>query len=77
MNEHPQTIAARLNDDRRRRFGMSGRPLALICECGDPDCLRTVLLSPADYDALRPAAVLHPEHVSTLATLEKTASFDS
>ena len=76
MTEPSNNMAARLNEDRRRRFGTSGRPLALVCECGDRDCLRTVLLSPDEYDTLRPAAVLHPEHVSPIAMLEDAASLD-
>lgn len=53
-----------MNADRRRRFGQTGRDLALVCECGDPDCHRTVLLSTEDYDARRPGLILHPEHTS-------------
>ena len=51
-----------MNDDRRRRFGTGGRVLALVCECGDPSCRRTVLLTAEEYDAVRPGPVLHPEH---------------
>ena len=58
----PEGLRMRLNDDRRRRFGQEARLLALLCECGDPDCRRTVLLSREQYDDLRPAPVLHPEH---------------
>src|SRR5437763_1573893 len=54
----------RMNDDRRHRFGASGRTLALLCECDDPGCTRTVLLSLEEYDARRPGgAIVHPEHV--------------
>jgi hypothetical protein len=52
----------RLNDDRRRNFGGAGRPLALLCECGDDACFQTVLLSVADYDATRPGPIVHPAH---------------
>ena len=51
-----------INADRRRRFGTEGRMLALLCECGDPECRRTVLLTGEQYDAVRPGPVLHPEH---------------
>ena len=52
----------RLNDDRRRNFGDAGRALALLCECGDDACFQTVLLSVAEYDAIRPGAIVHPAH---------------
>jgi hypothetical protein len=58
----PEGLRTRLNDDRRRRFGHEARLLALVCECDDPDCRRTVLLSREEYDALRPSRVIHPEH---------------
>jgi hypothetical protein len=61
MEAH-EDLRPELNDDRRRRFGESGRQLALLCECGDADCKRTVLLTPAEYDAARPGSILHPEH---------------
>jgi hypothetical protein len=55
-------LRLRLNADRRRRFGPSGRALALLCECRDPGCHRTVLLTTEEYDRLRPEPVLHPSH---------------
>jgi hypothetical protein len=51
-----------MNADRRKRFGTDGRTLALLCECADAECRRTVLISPAEYDALRPGLLLHPDH---------------
>jgi len=57
-------LRRKLNDDRRRRFGALNRPLALVCECGDPECCRTILLTPDEYDALRPGAVLHARHTA-------------
>ena len=60
--DQPDDLRQRMNVDRRRRFGSAGRTLALLCECGDPDCHRTVLLSVEDYDARRPAPIVHPEH---------------
>lgn len=52
----------RMNDDRRRQFGDTGRRLALLCECGDDECYRTVLLTVAEYDAARPGPIVHPAH---------------
>jgi hypothetical protein len=51
-----------MNEHRRRMFGDAARPLALICECNDPDCRETVLLEVEDYDARRPGLILHPAH---------------
>ena len=62
-------LRPRLNADRRRQFGTSGRTLALLCECGDPACHRTVLLSPEQYDALRPGVVIHADHSHGAASL--------
>ena len=52
------------NADRRREFGGSdpNRVLALICECGEANCYRTVLLTQAEYDAAQPGLILHPNH---------------
>jgi hypothetical protein len=55
-------LLRRLNEDRRRRFGQAERRLALVCECGEADCRRTVVVSVEDYDALRPGLILHPAH---------------
>jgi hypothetical protein len=52
-----------MNADRRRRFGADGRTMALLCECGDGDCHRTVVLTADEYDARRPGPILHPEHL--------------
>jgi hypothetical protein len=54
-----------LNADRRRRFGSSGRLLALVCECGELSCHRTVLMTPEQYDAQQPGLILHPSHLPT------------
>jgi len=51
-------LRPQLNDDRRRRFGPTGRMLALVCECNDPLCHRTVVLTAEEYDALRPGPVI-------------------
>lgn len=52
------------NADRRRQFGGSDptRVLAMICECGQANCHRVILISQADYDAAQPGVLLHPEH---------------
>ncbi len=53
-----------MNADRRRRFGAANRVLALLCECGEIDCHRTVVLTAAEYDALLPGKVVHGDHGS-------------
>jgi hypothetical protein len=51
-----------MNEHRRRLFGDAGRPLALLCECADPDCRETVMLEVDEYDARRPGPILAPGH---------------
>jgi hypothetical protein len=53
-----------MNADRRRRFGAANRVLALLCECGEIDCHRTVVLTADEYDSLVPRMVVHPDHGS-------------
>ena len=53
-----------LNADRRRRFGAANRVLALLCECGEIDCHRTIVLTAAEYDARLPDAFIHADHGS-------------
>jgi hypothetical protein len=53
-----------LNDNRRSIFAGSGRLIAFVCECGDTDCTATVPLEPAEFDARRPGAILHPLHTA-------------
>ncbi len=53
-----------MNEHRRRLFGDAGRPLALLCECADPDCQETILLKVDEYDALRPGPIVHPAHAA-------------
>ena len=60
--EHPDDLRPSLNADRRRQFGRPGRMLALVCECVDPECRNTVLISSDDYDSIRPDLVLYPGH---------------
>lgn len=62
-----------LNADRRRVFGAAGRQLALVCECADGECRRTILMTPEEYDALRPQLVLHPGHVASDAGEQRLA----
>lgn len=57
-------LLRRLNDDRRERFGQPERMLALICECADPSCRRTVLMTADEYDRRRPGLILHPSHAA-------------
>ena len=52
MEAH-EDLRPELNADRRRRFGATGRTLALLCECGKADCRRAVLLTPAEYEKRR------------------------
>ena len=53
-----------LNTDRRRRFGGldAMRTLALLCECGEANCHRVILISQAEYDAAQPGVLPHPDH---------------
>lgn len=62
--EGPSELRRQLNDDRRRQFASTGRPLALVCECGDPDCARTVVLSVTEYERRRPGPILHDAHLA-------------
>ena len=56
---HPRR---RFNEDRKRVFGGSERLIAFICECTDANCHDTVLLTEAQYDALRPGLVVRDGH---------------
>jgi hypothetical protein len=51
-----------LNADRRRRFGASGRLIALVCECGDLGCHKTVIMTPEQYDERQPGLILYQGH---------------
>jgi hypothetical protein len=57
-----QETRLRMNEDRFRIFHDVNREIAFICECADPECHRTVILTPAQYEALRPDLVLHSAH---------------
>jgi hypothetical protein len=51
-----------LNEDRLRNFPETDRKIAFVCECADPGCRRTVVLTAGQYGAVRPGLVLHPAH---------------
>ena len=51
-----------INRDRLRLFAEANRGIAFICECPDPECRRTVVLTAAEYESRRPALLLHPSH---------------
>lgn len=57
-----QETRLRMNEDRLRIFHDVHREIAFICECADPDCHRTVVLTPDEYASIRPDLVLHPAH---------------
>jgi hypothetical protein len=42
-----------VNDGRRRIFAVAGRPIAFVCECGEPHCTRTIVLTDSEYDERR------------------------
>ena len=63
--EETATVSAdprQMNDDRVRNFSEPDREIAFVCECTDPTCRRTVVLTAAQYEALRPGLVLHDSH---------------
>ncbi len=53
-----------INDHRRRVFGArdASRVIAFVCECGEPDCGRSVLLTAAEYGARVDGVILHADH---------------
>ena len=56
---HPRR---RFNEDRKRVFGGSARLIAFICECSNPECHETVMLTEAEYDLVRPGLVVRDGH---------------
>src|SRR5215210_1802410 len=47
------------------QFDLSGQPLDLVCECGDPTCLERISMTPPEYERLRADSGLfavHPGH---------------
>lgn len=59
LHPHPRP---RMNQDRFRLFKRAHRKIAFICECADPDCRQTVILTPSEYESRRPGLILHAEH---------------
>ena len=59
-----------MNEDRYRVFHDANREIAFICECTDPECRQAVVLTPAEYQALRPGLVLYPGHASDSACVD-------
>lgn len=54
------------NAFRARVFGQDpARPIAFVCECGDPTCCRTVVLTLDEYDRRRPGLLIHDDHAAT------------
>jgi hypothetical protein len=48
-----------------QRFELKDEPLDLVCECGDPDCVRRISMTRAEYEELRSDPRLfavHPGH---------------
>jgi hypothetical protein len=53
------------NEDRRRFFAGASREIAFVCECPDPGCRYSVVLTPEAYDAARrepPHSLLCEQH---------------
>jgi len=51
------------NKFRARVFGTdAARLIGFVCECGDPDCRRTVALTLDEYTRMRPGLLVHEEH---------------
>jgi hypothetical protein len=52
-------------EDLAETFGLGGRPLDLICECGDVSCTQQIAMTSAEYQAMRKDPRLfavYPEH---------------
>lgn len=50
------------NEGRREIFGLTNDRIAFVCECDRPACYDTILLSAAEYDAIRPGPVAADGH---------------
>ena len=59
MNSEARNL---INRDRLRLFGDANRGIAFICECPDPECRRTIVLTAAEYESRQPELLLHPSH---------------
>lgn len=67
-NHHYTREQRRLsNIGRREIFGLTQPQIAFVCECERSACYETVLLTAAEYDALRPGPVVTPAHASAAA----------
>ncbi len=62
------------NTFRARVFGSESRLIAFICECGDSSCHRTVPLTLAEYEQLRPGLIVHEDHYGVVHNLFERAS---
>lgn len=52
-----------MNEFRARVFGTEeSRLIGFICECADPDCRRTIMLTLEDYRRARPGLLVHDDH---------------
>lgn len=52
-----------VNEFRARVFGTEpARLIGFVCECGDPECSRTVALTLDEYARARPGLLLHEDH---------------
>lgn len=43
-------------------------PLEFFCECGDPTCRRTIVLTLDEYNERRPDPILHADHETPLSS---------
>jgi len=50
------------NDNRRRVFSKSARPIAFVCECADPECRASVVLTRMEYDDARKGPIAASGH---------------
>lgn len=63
-----------VNEFRAKVFGTdAARLIGFVCECGDPDCRRTVALTLDEYARTRPGLLLHEDHEPAEGQLQQTA----
>jgi hypothetical protein len=62
------------NEGRRQFFGTTHRQIAFVCECPRAACYEIVLLTAAEYDARRPAAIEIDAHAEPAAREEKVSA---
>lgn len=55
MEDSSVNLLREVNDRIRQRAARQGgdAPSRFVCECGDPDCVQTIVLPLAAYDARR------------------------